>query len=168
MQERLSAQWRLVLAATLIVCAFAHVGCSPRRDTSLIGTFQMGERVQVGPLVYTILESEWKTALSEGGAAPKNRFLFLRLSIMNSGSQPVASPGLTLLGPGDVSYPEMTDNLEQVSNSLGMLRNIAPGQTQNGYVVFDAPMGAYKLVVSDGGEIEHERHAHIEIPVHLE
>lgn len=128
----------------------------------------MGEKVQAGPLIYTALESDWRESLGEGGRAPKQRFLFIRVSITNSGGQPVSVPGLTLLGAGDQEFTEVTENMENVRNWLGLLRTVQPGGTEQGYVVFDAPLAAYKLKVSDAGEVGSERTALIDIPVQLD
>jgi hypothetical protein len=154
--------------AAVGICALALVGCSKGNDPSIIGTFRMGEKVQAGPLVYSVLESEWKAALTEGGRAPSHRFLFLRLSITNLAGQPVAIPGLELRGAKGETYPEVTTGMEDVRDWLGLLRSFQPGQTQSGWIVFDAPMGAYKLAVSDGGDVDTEKHALIDIPVHLD
>jgi len=127
----------------------------------------MGERVQAGPLIYTVLEAEWKPQL-DGGRAPVNRFLFIRVSITNSGGSQVSAPAFVLQAPDGKTYEEVTEGLGEVRNWLNILRTIAPAQTEQGYVIFDAPVGAYKLVVSDAGEIGQEKYAHVEIPVQLE
>jgi hypothetical protein len=157
-----------VLAGILCVGQLALTGCSKSKDPSVIGTFRMGETVQAGPIVYTVLESEWKTALADGSRVPANRFLLLRVSIANSGGQPVSVPGFELRGPGDKAYTEVTQGVESVTDWLGMLRSIPPGGKQQGWVVFDVPMAAYTMVATDDGEVGSEKHALIEIPVHLE
>jgi hypothetical protein len=159
---------RPVAAATLLLVVVLLSGCSKGKDPSLIGTFHMGEKVQAGQLVYDVLEADWRPALAENGRLPKNRFLFLKVSISNVGAQPVAAPGLTLVGPNDTTYPEVTENMDAVQGWLGLFRNIQPGKTETGYVVFDAPVGGYKAAVSDGGDIENEKHAHIQIPADLD
>jgi hypothetical protein len=156
----------LAVPAVLTLCALVLTGCS-KTDSSLIGTFRTGERVQVGPVIYQVLESDWRNELGPGGRAPKDRFLFVRLSITNSSASPVSIPGLTIEASGK-SYDEVTDGMDKVDNWLGLLRNVQGSQTAQGWIVFEAPMAAYKLVVTDGGEVGAEKHAHIEIPVHLE
>jgi hypothetical protein len=159
---------RVVLSTALIFSALGLFGCSKGNDPSVIGTFRMGEKVQAGPLVYTVLESEWKSALTDGGRAPAHRFLFLRLNITNTSNRPVALPAFVLRDPKGQDYPEVVDNMQDVRDWMGLLRNVQPSQTQSGWIVFDAPMGAYKLAVSDGGDVDTEKHALIEIPVHLD
>ena len=146
-------------------------GCScgkVQSDTAFIGTFKMGERVQVGPVIYTILEADWKTALSEGGRAPQNRFLFVRVSITNSGGEAAAIPAFEIQAENGTRYQELTEKMEGVRNWLGILRNIPAGATEQGVVVFDVPLGAHKLVLLEGSDVASERYAHVEIPVQLE
>lgn len=128
----------------------------------------MGEKVQIGPMTYSVLESEWKTALTEGGRAPKNRFLFLRITMTNSGGQPAAAPSFELEAADGTRYQELTQNVEGVNNWLGLLRNVPPSSSQQGAIIFDAPIAAYKLVIPESGDITQEKYALVEIPVHLE
>ena len=127
----------------------------------------MGDQVQAGPLNYQIIENDWRPEL-EGGKTPKERFLVLRAVIKNTGSTEVGAPGFTLIGANGTTYPEVTEGVEEVRDWLGLLRRIPPGGTLSGVAIFDAPVGPYKLAVSDAGHIADERHAHIEIPVSLE
>jgi hypothetical protein len=158
------ASCRLVLVAFL--CALA--ACSRGKDASHIGTFQMGERVQAGPLIYNVLEAEWKPQLESSGRAPKERFLFIKVSMTNSSGSSVSAPAFTLESSTGKTYEEVTEGLDGVTDWLGMLRTIAPAQTEQGWAIFDAPMAAYKLVLSDAGEIGNEKYARVDIPVHLE
>jgi hypothetical protein len=149
-----------------LVCAAFASGCS-KGNASFIGTFRMGERVQAGSLVYQVLESDWRSELGSAGRTPKNRYMFVKLSITNTSSNTISVPTLMIEGAGQ-TYPEVTEDMDKVDNWLGLLRNIGPSQTEQGWIVFDAPMAAYKLVVTDAGEIGHEKSAHVEIPVQLE
>ena len=170
MQFRQSA-WRLAVTAAVACGTLLLTGCScgkPQSDSSFIGTFNMGERVQAGKIIYTALESEWKTALTEGGRAPQHRFLFLRVSMTNSGGEPVNVPALELEGANGTRYQEVTENLQGVQNWLGLMRTVGPATTEQGVIVFDVPLAAYKLIVVDGSEVDNERYAHVEIPVQLE
>jgi hypothetical protein len=128
----------------------------------------MGERVQAPPFVYTVVEAQWRSELGEGGRLPKNRFLFVRISATNGAGQAANIPAFRLeSADGKSSYPEETDDMEAVTDWLGLLRSVDPSQTETGYVVFDAPVGAYKLLMYDGSDVENERFAVVEIPVHL-
>ena len=170
MQSRQSA-WRLALAAAVACGTLLLTGCScgkAQTDNAFIGTFKMGERVQAGKIIYNVLEAEWKTALTEGGRAPQHRFLFLRVSMTNSGGEQVNVPAFELESDNGTRYQEVTENLEGVRNWLGLLRTVRPATTEQGIVVFDVPLAAHKLIIVDGSEVDNERYAHIEIPVQLE
>jgi len=160
---------RSILPAAILMLVSASIssGCRKGRDASFIGTFPMGERVQVGPLVYQILDSSWRNELGSGGRTPKDRYLFVRMSITNSSGSPVSVPGLTIEGGGK-TFAEVSEDMDKVDNWFGLLRTIQPSQTEQGWIVFDAPMTAYKLNLSDGGEVGSEKSAHVDIPVSLE
>jgi hypothetical protein len=128
----------------------------------------MGERVQIGPAIYNVLEAEWKPALTEGGRAPRHRFLFLRVSITNSGGSPVHVPAFELQAANGTRYQEMSQNMEGVRDWLGILRSVQPANTDRGYVVFDAPIAAYKLIIPANSDLENEKYAIVEIPVQFE
>jgi hypothetical protein len=130
----------------------------------------MGERVQVGPLTYNVLETEWKNQLAEGAGSkvPANRYLLVKMSITNGGGGNVAVPLLTVEDGSGHTYSEVTEGTDAVPDWLGLLRNLAPAQNDNGVAIFDVPMGGYKLRISDGGEIGNEKTALIDIPVHIQ
>jgi hypothetical protein len=158
---------RLIPAAVLtVVCVLALHGCRKTKDASFIGTFRMGERVQMGPMVYQVLESDWRTELGSGGRTPKERYLFLRMNITNGDSSASTISTLTLEGNGK-TYSEVTEDMDKVDSWLGLLRNVGGSQTEQGWIVFDVPMGAYKLVITHG-DIGEEKIAHVDIPVQLE
>lgn len=156
--------FRIQLLALIFLLALG--GCN-KQDASLIGTFRMGEKVQAGPVTYTVLQAEWKPEL-EGGKTPTHRFLFIRLSMTNSSGKTVSVPGFTLQGANGQTYEEVSEGLGSTANWLGMLRNLEPGQTQTGYAIFDAPVGAFQLMLSDAGEVGSEKYAQVEIPVQLD
>ncbi|MDZ4801115.1 MAG: DUF4352 domain-containing protein [Bryobacteraceae bacterium] len=130
----------------------------------------MGERVQMGTMVYTVLEVQWRPGLNDAGSGrpPKHRYAFVRLSVTNSGGSVAGIPGFTLIGVKDERFMETTEGLEDVPNHLGVLRMIQPAQTEQGVVIFDAPIAAYKFMISDGGEPGSEKFSRVELPVSLE
>jgi hypothetical protein len=161
---------RRFMSATFLMAVLCAAGalssCRNKRDASFIGTFRMGEKVQTGALVYQVLQAEWRNELGSGGRTPKDRYLFIRLSVTNSSGSTVAAPALTIEGAGK-TYSEVVENTENVDNWMGLLRNVAASQTEQGWIVFDAPVAAYKLVLEEG-EVGEEKTAHVDIPVHLE
>jgi hypothetical protein len=159
---------RLISTALLmIICLLVSAGCGGKgKDASFIGTFRMGEKVQIGSVVYQILQSEWRTELGSGGRTPRARYLFVRMSVTNESGSPVALSTLMLEGGGK-TYAEVTEDMDKVNDWFGLLRNVGASQTEQGWVVFDAPMAAYKLVITHG-EVGEEKYAHVDIPVELE
>ncbi len=154
-------------AAVAIACGLVGVGCSPDRTAAPSKIYSMGERVQVGPLIYTIMDTEWLDQLGEADTArmPQHRFLAIRLTVTNSGSSPAGSPGLTLIDSKGQSYPELTDG-QELPEWLGYIRTIKPADTEHGRVLFDAPTGAYRLrLVND--DPENPKFALVEIPLQL-
>jgi len=158
---------RTTPAAALVLLALCGVGsgCSSHKASTDRRIYQMGERVQVGPLIYTVLESEWQDELGEGLTArtPQNRFLVIRLSVTNSGVKDSGIPPLALLAARGQTYPEL-NNGEGVSQWLGYLRSLKPSATEHGRVLFDVPSSSYRLRVSNEAEPEQEKTALIEIP----
>jgi hypothetical protein len=166
--KRLS--YAFVLGSSLLSSSCRSDSLEIAKDNQPTVTHVMGQGVQVGPLTYNVLETSWKSQLGGGPSAkiPKNRFLLVKLTITNGASQTSSIPEMSLLTAGGQSYQEVTEGVESLPKWLGVLRNLAPVQTEEGIVVFDVPLGAYKLQVRDGGEIGSEKKALIEIPLQLE
>ena len=129
----------------------------------------MGERVPVGQMTYTIVESAWKTQLGESfkTRSPENRFLLLKLSATNGTGQDVSIPFLTLEGTNGQTYRESSSG-DGVDNWFGLLRTISPGQTQQGNILFDVPLSAYKLHVPDIADPGLEKYVVVNIPLQLD
>ena len=49
-----------------------------------------------------------------------------------------------------------------------MLREIAPGETKQGNIVFDVPLASYRLRLTDGGEPGSEKLVWVEIPLRID
>lgn len=131
----------------------------------------MGDRVQVGSIIYTVLETTWKAQLTDepGSQAPKNRFLIVKLTITNSGKDEAPIPPFTLINTAGQSFNEINDPKDDVPQWFGgLLRKLNAAQTQTGVVIFDVPLAAYKLKVTDGGDIDQEKFAYIDIPLQLQ
>lgn len=155
--------------AIVTVAVLATLACS-RTEEVQTRVYRMGERVQVGPLIYSVLDTEWRTQLGEGAEmrTPKNRYLILQLTVTNSGGKEIALPPTTLEDSTGKSYREEPYGTG-VSNWLGLLRKLAPAQTDQGRLLFDAPPGAYRLrVTDDNPELGKEKFALIDIPLRLE
>jgi len=142
-------------------------GCRSTGSQSL-ATFKMGEKVQLGPLVYNITEAEWRAELGADAdrRVPANRFLVIRLSITNGGGSDAYVPLLSLIDKDGKEYMELSE-VKGVSDWMGVLRQINPAGTEDGRIVFDVPAGPYKLRLTDGGRPGEERLAAVEIPLQL-
>jgi len=155
------------LPAATALCVFL-AGCSSTRGGAKV--YQMGQRAELGSIVYTLLEAQWKTQLGEapGARIPGHRFLLLRVSVTNGSPQRVAIPLMALIAPGGEVYNELTEG-EGVSDWLGMLRRLEPVESVAGWVLFDVPRGNYQLRVSDDAfDPEEVKTALIEVPLRFE
>lgn len=161
---------RAFLSAMIPAAAFAVSSCSQLRSkTAGAMTFRMGERASVGKLIYNVLETQWKTTLGDGPSAriPENRFLLLRITVANSGQAAVNIPLLSVFDANGKQYREI-DNGENVDSWLGLLRSVGTAASLSGSILFDLPPASYKLQITDGGDIENEMIAFVDIPLQLE
>lgn len=154
----------------VLISGCGNASIEAAKDTIPSVTYQMGQGVQLGTLTYNVMETNWKSQLGGGPAAriPKNRFLLVKLTITNGGGKTSTIPEMALRNAAGLSFQEMTDGVESVPKWLGVLRNLEPIQTEEGIVVFDVPLGAYKLQLSTDSETGPEKKALIEIPLQLE
>ena len=150
----------VLLASSLI----ALTGCGEK--AVVISSFPMGQKVQVGKIVYSVLEAEWRSDVPGGKQPPKNRVLQLTMSITNSSSQEMSMPTLRLLNANNDEFPEYTE-IEGNMYWLGLLRRLQPSLTETSAIYFDVPIGAYKLEVVDHSDAENEKTSYIEIPASL-
>jgi len=162
--RRLTASWKsriLVLLGLGVILT----GCTRRSGGGAAQVFAMGERVQVGPLIYLVQDLEWRDQLGEGLQAqmPRHRFLLVRLSVTNSGIREADIPPLSLVGSDGRTYPEL-ERVNGLPEWLGYLRMIQPAATEHGRVVFDVPAGAYRLRVVGLLEDDNETEAFVQLP----
>ncbi len=151
-----------------ILSTALSTGCS-KQPGSLANAFRMGERVTAGTLIYNVLDTEWKSQLGEGIEAkqPTHRFLLVTLTVTNSGGEECAIPPLVLTGANGETYQEIVAG-ESVPEWLGMLRKLGPANTEHGRVVFDVPLGSYKLRVASDADLGEEKVAYVDLPLRLD
>jgi hypothetical protein len=130
-----------------------------------IGTYIMGEKAQVGPLIYTVVDSQWAISLGDPSAPriPGDRFFMVNVSVVNSGKESISVPAFTLVDASGKSYPELS-NGEGVTNWMGVFRKVGPAETSQGIVLFDVPQREFKMRVADESDL---RYAMIKIPLVL-
>jgi len=156
-------RWTLLLVPLALLLA----GCQREAEQKL--SYAMGERVTNGPLTYVVVESAWSMQLGDvlQARVPQNRFLVLTISVTNGGGAPVSLPLLSLEDGNGKQYKELSDGTG-VSNWIGILRTIDPGQTQQGKLLFDVPLTSFQLRLPNDGEPGYEKYANVEIPLRID
>ncbi len=141
-------------------------GC--RSPVAMRAEFQMGENVPAGPLTYNVVEKVWRSQLGEMFQirVPQNRFLLVTISATNGGGSDVSVPFLQLEGSNGKIYEEIQEGAG-VDNWFGMLRTIQPAQTQQGRILFDVPLGSYRLRLSDGDAVS-GHYAYVHLPLQID
>ncbi len=137
---------RLFLGVAVLSAAFG-LGC---QSQSAERAFQMGEKVSVGPFLYTVFETQWLTHLGTAPdeKVPQNRFLLVRMNIVNSGSKQIAAPATSLVDDKGNEYSEITTDLG-APQWLGVLRQVPAADSLAGNVIYDVPPGHYRLRLFD-------------------
>src|SRR5437773_4014148 len=155
---------RVVLILGALAAELLCNGCnSSAGGNSVIANYSMGDRAQAGALIYTVFDTKWMPQLgaSPTERIPTNRFLLVRLSVVNSGSAESGVPTLTLIDDNGQRFPEL-GNGEGVPQWVGFVRRLKPADTLTGNIVFDVPLKHYKLEVVDETE---EKKALVDIPL---
>jgi hypothetical protein len=157
MRPRISAP--LLVAA--LCAALGLSGCSPGKTR--LHLYSMGERVELGHIIYTVFETQWLTQIGQGVDAktPRNRYFLVRLSAANSGNGELFVPAIAIEDDSGKSYQEVSDG-EGLPQWIGLLRQVKPAESLQGNVAFDAPAGHYKLLLSDENQ---EHTAYVDIPL---
>ncbi len=132
-----------------ISIAAVLAGCSSV-SSSEPARYAMGDRVELGRLVYTVFETRWLPQIGEGPTAriPQNRFFLIRISVGSTGSGEILLPNLSIEDDQGNSYPELTDG-EGVPQFIGMLHPVTAAQPVSGNLLFDAPPQHYRLRLWD-------------------
>lgn len=132
----------LVALAALTSCS----GNSPAR----VVRGDLGQKVKVENISYTVLAADWAEAVGEGVNAriPDHRFLLLRISASNEGSKPEQMGSLRLIASDGKEYDEVAGG-SGVGEWFGMARQLGAKDSRQGVVLFDAPKAVYQLQVAD-------------------
>ena len=145
------------VAATL--CA---TGCLTRPGYA-VKTYRMGDRIELGKLVYNVYETQWHPQFGTGpaGRVPQNRFLLIRVNITNSGQADIIVPNFVVINDNAKEFPELS-NGDQVPQWVGLLRSVKPADSLQGNLVFDCTAGHYKLRITDETE---QKTALVDLPL---
>ncbi len=155
-------------SVALALCGFLGGCVSEPAARHNAKVYRMGEPVQTGPLVYTVLDTEWLDQLGDPASPrlPQNHFLSVRISVTNAGSTTSGIPPLTILDSHGTAYPEL-DDAKGLPEWLGYIRTVKEAETLHGRVLFDAPTGAYRLKVADDADRENQTSATVNMPLQL-
>src|SRR5262245_56999487 len=136
----------MCLATAALVLSLA--GCSMGKFP--VRTYQMGEKVSLGPFVYTVFETQWLTQMGEEPAlrVPQHRFFLVRASVLNSGTAEMTAPNVSIVDDSGKVYEELI-NGEGAPEWIGYLRQLKPAESAQGNLLFDAPPRHYKLRAVD-------------------
>jgi hypothetical protein len=150
-------------SGTLLSAVLALAGCGSR--TPEIRTFSLGERAQVGPLIYNAFDTQWLVSLGEGPSArvPQNRFLLVKMTVVNGGTADASIPSVSLVDDSGQTYSELSSG-DGIPNWMGVLRKLHPAETGQGNIAFDVPPKHYKLRVAD----EADQYALVDIPLRFD
>jgi len=167
MSQKRSSLQSFAVAALAAAAFFSLSACTDAKSAAESRVYQMGERVDVGGVMYTVLESEWRASIGEGAdqMVPKNRFLIIRATVTNGTGTQANLPFLTVEDGKGASVME-EQNAKALAGWFGMVRIIAPAQTEEGKLVFDIPPGNYKLRVA-GGTGENEVTRLVDVPYNI-
>ncbi len=164
--RQMKTKYFLLLAAALLV---AQAGCGSRAVPAESKMYKMGERAEVGPLIYTVLDVEWKDSLGESlePRMPQHHFLLVRVSITNSGGARAGIPPMLLADASGATFTELSDG-KDCEDWLGYLRTIKPAETLHGRVLFDVPTAPYKLKLIEDTSPDEARVAIVDLPLQFQ
>ena len=163
-------QLRSFLTVAALTAAFllSGAGCSTRHTTPP-AEYKLGEQVPLGSLTYNVIETSWASQLGTLPMArlPERNFLLVHLSVTNGGGQKASIPFLSVENSRGEHFPE-SENGQGVDNWLGVLRELKPAETEEGWIVFDVPQNSYRLQLVDTGDAGNEHVAYVDLPLRLQ
>ena len=137
-------------------------GCAGSKSARI---YDIGSRVEVGHLIYTIFETQWLPQMGAGDnrRVPKHRFFLVRLTVVNSGSEELDVPNMSLVDDQGGVVEEMPDGTD-VPQWIGFVRRAKPADSISGNVIFDAEPKHYRLRITDENG---EKYAQVDIPLNF-
>jgi hypothetical protein len=153
---------RVIFLLAAVAAALSLTACS-EVTREPVRTYNVGDQVDLGHIVYIVFDTQWLTHIGEGPDAkiPENRFFLVRMSAANRQRTEILLPKVSMEDDSGHSYPELSTDVG-APHWIGVLRTVMANDSTQGNVVFDAPAGHYKLKVTDdtGDHI-----AYIDIPL---
>lgn len=156
--------YRIVLCQAALVAAILSTSCGKPRDKSA-HVYELGAHAETGHLIYTVFETQWLPQIGTGETAriPKKRFFLVRLTVVNSGSEEVSVPNITLQDDQGNVVQELAEG-DGVPQWLGYIRNVKPADSIAGNVVFDAEPKHYRIRLGDENG---EKPAQVDLPLNF-
>jgi hypothetical protein len=151
-------------SALISLVLLTLTGCATFSSRNKHVIFAAGDKATVGPLVYSVTDTEMAQQLGDDQASARtaqDRFYLVKVSVSNSGTEEQPIPAMSLVDDSGKSYPELPDGTN-VQNWLGLVRKVGAAQTEQGYVVFDAPTKHYHLRLNDSFD---ENEIAIDVPL---
>jgi hypothetical protein len=141
--------FRSLLFVPLLAACFLS-SCGEGEKPFPVRTYNMGEKIELGHVIYQVFETQWLTHIGDGpeGRIPQNRFFLIRLMATNSGGADVVVNNVSIEDDNGTSYKELSDGAG-VPQWAGYLRSVKPADSVQGNVLFDAPPRHYKLRITD-------------------
>jgi len=150
----------------LSLISLAATGCSTFASKNKPVIYAAGDKATIGPLVYSITDTEITQQLGDEPSSARTaqqRFYLVKVSVSNSGTDDMPIPAMSLVDDQGQSYTELADGTN-VPNWLGVVRKVGTAQTEQGYVVFDAPTKHYRLRLTDPFD---EKEVAIDVPLNF-
>lgn len=157
-------QFRFVFLLAAVAAASLLSSCGDSGEKpSTVRTYNLGERITLGHIVYVVFETQWLTHIGEGTDAriPQHRFFLVRLSALNSLSTEIVVPNFSIEDDSGNTYPELSGG-EGVPQYIGYLRSVKGVDSAQGNALFDAPPRHYKMKLTDETG---EKTAYVDIPL---
>ena len=157
-------QFRFVFLLAAVAAASLLSSCGDSGEKPFtVRTYNLGERITLGHIVYVVFETQWLTHIGEGTDAriPQHRFFLVRLSAVNSLSTEIVVPNFSIEDDSGTTYPELSGG-EGVPQYIGYLRSVKGVDSAQGNALFDAPPRHYKMKLTDETG---EKTAYVDIPL---
>ncbi len=115
--------------------------------------YKMGDSVHVGYTTYALWKAWWSDRLSNNqflNQPPNAKFLFIDITVRNNDKKARTIPPFKLIDEDGAEY-DSDSSAWAIEGALGLLTDLNPSVSKQGFVVFDVPPErTYKLKV-DGG-----------------
>jgi hypothetical protein len=99
---------RHYLRFLILLISLGLVSCGDSDEKAFpVRTYNMGERITLGHIVYVVYETQWLTHLGDppDSRVPQHRFFLIRMSAVNATSKEIMVPNFTLEDDKGGTFP---------------------------------------------------------------